>query len=139
LSYWPLSGFPSRHPLVISASACAPFVSARAYRTFSIPVSAFLPWYSLRCGNCDPHNQHTPSRNILFWFSLPSLRKTYSIIFATTPAPTVRPPSRTAKRKPSSMAMGYIISASTVTLSPGMHISAPPKSFSPPVTSVVRK
>ena len=28
----------------------------------------------------------------------------YSMIFATTPAPTVRPPSRIAKRKPSSIA-----------------------------------
>lgn len=30
----------------------------------------------------------------------------YLIILATTPAPTVRPPSRIAKRKPSSIAIG---------------------------------
>jgi hypothetical protein len=30
------------------------------------------------------------------------------MIFATTPAPTVRPPSRIAKRKPSSIAIGWI-------------------------------
>ena len=30
------------------------------------------------------------------------------MIFATTPAPTVRPPSRMAKRRPSSMAIGAI-------------------------------
>jgi len=30
----------------------------------------------------------------------------YSMILATTPAPTVRPPSRIAKRKPSSIAIG---------------------------------
>ena len=29
------------------------------------------------------------------------------MILATTPAPTVRPPSRMAKRRPSSMAMGH--------------------------------
>jgi hypothetical protein len=28
------------------------------------------------------------------------------VIVPTTPAPTVRPPSRTAKRRPSSMAIG---------------------------------
>ena len=31
-----------------------------------------------------------------------------TLIEATTPAPTVRPPSRTAKRKPSSIAIGAI-------------------------------
>ena len=30
------------------------------------------------------------------------------MIFATTPAPTVRPPSRIAKRKPWSIAIGWI-------------------------------
>ena len=36
-----------------------------------------------------------------------------------------RPPSRMAKRKPSSMAIGCISSTSIVTLSPGMIISVP--------------
>src|SRR5690606_23846996 len=35
-----------------------------------------------------------------------SLRANYSMILATTPAPTVRPPSRIAKRRPSSIAIG---------------------------------
>jgi hypothetical protein len=47
-----------------------------------------------------------------------------AIIFVTTPAPTVRPPSRIAKRRPSSIAIGAIISTSIAILSPGMHISA---------------
>ena len=34
------------------------------------------------------------------------LSEDYSIILATTPAPTVRPPSRMAKRRPSSIAIG---------------------------------
>src|SRR5262245_36147638 len=42
---------------------------------------------------------------------------TYSKISVTTPAPTVRPPSRIAKRTSFSMAMGVISSTSTVTLS----------------------
>ena len=66
-------------------------------------------------------------------------RKTYSLILMTTPEPTVRPPSRIAKRRPSSMAMGVISSTSISTLSPGMHISVPSGRVMIPVTSVVRK
>jgi len=63
----------------------------------------------------------------------------YSIIFATTPAPTVRPPSRIAKRRPSSMAIGAISSTTICTLSPGITISVPSGNSTAPVTSVVRK
>ena len=66
-------------------------------------------------------------------------RKTYSVILATTPAPTVRPPSRIAKRRPSSMAIGAISSTSICTLSPGITISVPSGRVHAPVTSVVRK
>ena len=62
-----------------------------------------------------------------------------SRIFVTTPEPTVLPPSRMAKRTPSSMAIGTISSTSIFTLSPGEHISTPPRSLVAPVTSVVRK
>ena len=63
----------------------------------------------------------------------------YSWIFATTPAPTVRPPSRIAKRSPSSIAIGAISSTTIFTLSPGITISTPSGSSQAPVTSVVRK
>ena len=63
----------------------------------------------------------------------------YLMIFVTEPAPTVRPPSRMAKRRPSSMAMGLIRSTCMVVLSPGMHISMPSGRLIVPVTSVVRK
>ena len=63
----------------------------------------------------------------------------YSIMLVTTPAPTVRPPSRMAKRRPSSMAMGVISSMVIWTLSPGMTISTPSSSSMTPVTSVVRR
>ena len=62
----------------------------------------------------------------------------YSLTWVTTPAPTVRPPSRMAKRSPSSIAIGVINSMSTVTLSPGITISVPAGSVTTPVTSVVR-
>jgi hypothetical protein len=63
----------------------------------------------------------------------------YFRIFATTPAPTVRPPSRIAKRRPSSIAMGWISSTTILMLSPGMTISTPSGSVTAPVMSVVRK
>src|SRR6516164_5322881 len=69
----------------------------------------------------------------------PASRKSYSMILATTPAPTVRPPSRMAKRRPSSMAIGAISLTVIDTLSPGMTISLSLGSSIAPVTSVVRK
>src|SRR5690606_18545772 len=61
------------------------------------------------------------------------------MIFATTPAPTVRPPSRIAKRRPSSIATGLISATFIFTLSPGITISVPSGSSTAPVMSVVRK
>ncbi len=63
---------------------------------------------------------------------------TYARILETTPAPTVRPPSRIAKRVPSSIAIGAISSAVILTLSPGITISVPSGRVIAPVTSVVR-
>jgi len=63
----------------------------------------------------------------------------YFVILETTPEPTVRPPSRMAKRRPWSMAIGVISSMFSSTLSPGITISTPSFSFTIPVTSVVRK
>src|SRR5438309_740771 len=69
----------------------------------------------------------------------PPVRGCYLMIFVTRPAPTVRPPSRMAKRRPSSMAIGWISSTVISVLSPGMTISVPAGSVTTPVTSVVRK
>ena len=63
----------------------------------------------------------------------------HSRIFVTTPEPTVRPPSRMAKRRPSSHAIGVISVISMSMLSPGITISTPSGSLMLPVTSVVRK
>src|SRR5262249_33948161 len=63
----------------------------------------------------------------------------YLMTSVTTPAPTVRPPSRIAKRSSFSMAMGVMSSTSIVMLSPGITISTPWGSCTDPVTSVVRK
>ena len=70
--------------------------------------------------------------------SAPSLLA-YLTIFATTPAPTVRPPSRIANRRPSSIATGLMRDTTIFTLSPGITISTPSGSSQAPVMSVVRK
>src|SRR5690606_3329673 len=71
--------------------------------------------------------------------TLPARRLYYFVILLTTPEPTVRPPSRMAKRRPSSIAIGAISLTPIVTLSPGMTISVPSGRITSPVTSVVRK
>ena len=73
----------------------------------------------------------------------PAIRRSslcgYLMILVTRPEPTVRPPSRMAKSRPSSMAMGEMSSTVISVLSPGMHISTPSGRVMVPVTSVVRK
>ena len=51
------------------------------------------------------------------------------MIVETTPEPTVLPPSRIAKRRPVSQAIGVISSTVISTLSPGRHISTLPNSY----------
>src|SRR5215469_1027269 len=70
---------------------------------------------------------------------LPPACLCYSLTAVTTPAPTVRPPSRIAKRRPGSQATGMMSSTSILMLSPGITISTPSGSLIVPVTSVVRK
>ncbi|MDT7788352.1 MAG: hypothetical protein QOF58_6771 [Pseudonocardiales bacterium] len=75
-----------------------------------------------------------PGLTTYYWLQLGHLR-----ILVTEPAPTVRPPSRIAKRRPSSMAIGWISLTVMPVVSPGMTISVPSGSVTTPVTSVVRK
>jgi len=63
----------------------------------------------------------------------------YSTIEATTPAPTVLPPSLIANLSPSSIAIGPISSTSIAMLSPGITISTPSGRLIEPVMSVVLK
>ena len=63
----------------------------------------------------------------------------YSMIVATRPDPTVRPPSRIANVRPWLIAIGWMSSIVISTLSPGIHISIPAGSSQTPVTSVVLK
>lgn len=93
---------------------------------------------------CQPESCHRPKKRPAFWRAFqvrgcPFRGAAYLMIFDTTPAPTVRPPSRIAKRSFSSIAIGAISSTSNFRLSPGITISVPSGSFTVPVTSVVRK
>ena len=63
----------------------------------------------------------------------------YANISATTPEPTVLPPSRIANLNPFSIAIGVINSIVIDTLSPGITISVPAGNSITPVTSVVLK
>ena len=84
-------------------------------------------WGILRLDTeCTPDTQFISSYN-------------YSMIVATRPDPTVRPPSRIANVSPCSIAIGWISSIVISTLSPGMHISVPSGRLQTPVTSVVLK
>ena len=84
-------------------------------------------WGILRLDTeCTPDTQFISSYN-------------YSMIVATRPDPTVRPPSRIANVRPCSIAIGWMSSIVISTLSPGMHISVPAGSSQTPVTSVVLK
>src|SRR5262249_15624903 len=89
--------------------------------------------------------RHSPARAnlrliaILFASDLSYCKTCYLRTLETTPAPTVRPPSRIAKRSPSSIATGVISSPVILMLSPGITISVPSGRLSTPVTSVVRK
>jgi len=94
-----------------------------------VPIAGFYPR--------DPEIPANP--RIEQWIGCASFDyRNYSMILVTTPEPTVLPPSRIAKRTPSSIATVFCSSTITRTLSPGMHISAPTSSAEP-VTSVVRK
>jgi len=63
----------------------------------------------------------------------------YFIIFVTTPAPTVLPPSLIAKFNFSLIAIGVISLTLNFASSPGITISVPEGNSTSPVTSVVLK
>jgi len=87
---------------------------------------------------CLQLDSNTRWYNLCFYFNLWSVSRHYSIIFVTTPAPTVRPPSRIENRIPSSMATFAPSSTVMLIVSPGITISVPSGRNTSPVTSVVR-
>ena len=127
-------------------------VCDKNYNIFSKPTFQSLYVYSYPLCNYGAYTLHTPKTTVHAYstpattkrqqYKLPPLMPfilLYSLISVTTPAPTVRPPSRIAKRSSLSIAIGVINSTSIATLSPGITISVPSGKVTAPVTSVVRK
>jgi hypothetical protein len=114
----------SLHSVQASVMICrSPFFAMSSLLPVSLAYGPVLAW------NGPPRRMSGgPDRSVNF----------YSRIFVTAPAPTVRPPSRIAKRRPSSTATGVCSSTVILTLSPGITISTPSGSAMVPVTSVVR-
>ncbi|UZK02580.1 hypothetical protein GAY96_01070 [Venatoribacter cucullus] len=89
---WKLEAFYSSHKK-------SPTITGRAFCRFRLFACSAWQKSSLLRASCPrPIGPASGCHN--------SLRANYSIILATTPAPTVRPPSRIAKRRPSSIAIG---------------------------------
>ncbi len=78
-------------------------------------------------------------RPALYQLSYTPIYRAYSIIFVTTPAPTVLPPSLIAKFSFSAIAIGVINLTVNLASSPGITISVPAGNSTSPVTSVVLK
>ena len=135
----------SARPIVVAKSACLRF--RLTAKTAPAPLLLLSPPDPLPLGSGGEPLYWDPEggRTAPWQKEIPAKRRgflkgvNYSSMSITTPEPTVRPPSRMAKRRPFSMAMGVISSTFMSTLSPGMHISVPSGREMMPVTSVVRK
>ena len=94
---------------------------------------------SLSFGRSGGTRTHNPG----FWrpvlYQLSYTPRDYFIIFVTTPAPTVLPPSLIAKFNFSLIAIGVISLTLNFASSPGITISVPEGNSTSPVTSVVLK
>ena len=117
----------NRYPVMWRGS---PLLTARRRETSRGPASLSGGGASVRCFRRRRRSaDHRTGRG----------GRDHLVILVTLPEPTVRPPSRMAKPRPSSMAIGWISSTDISVLSPGMTISVPSGSVMTPVTSVVRK
>ena len=111
------------------------------FTSFSSNLLNKLKWFHKTYLNWQERRDSNPQPPVLETGALPVElhSSSYEIISVTTPDPTVRPPSRIAKRTPLSIAIGAISSISIAILSPGITISVPSGSLQTPVTSVVLK
>ena len=121
---------PVRRVLFIFCRHVIPLFALGALQNYVISrhIISFVARRSLFVALASATNHEQPTMNYL-----------YSTTSDTVPAPTVRPPSRMAKRKPFSIAIGAISSISIWMLSPGITISTPAGRCATPVTSVVLK
>jgi len=123
-----------RLQLLVSRRRIITTLTLRAGQYGKIPWHQRTPFQPCELRRLEIRNEHSNEHSRV------DIRRSglYSIILVTVPAPTVRPPSRIAKRILSSKATGEMSSTAMLTLSPGMIISTPSGSVMSPVTSVVR-
>jgi hypothetical protein len=125
------------------AVLCAP-IQTRAVSSSAVSRPCVFPLRRFYLRRWQARRESNPQPAVLETAALPiellALKQAdHSMILATTPAPTVRPPSRIANRNPSSIAIGAINFTVIFTLSPGITISTPSGNSTAPVTSVVLK
>ena len=142
---WTHSGIPCSifsHPDFTVGSGFSPDRLPREFADYTAGMELHQSPKMIRSKSTDIGNQHREKIfSVLKVYAINYLltQTTYARMLETTPEPTVLPPSRIAKRRPSSQAMGVMSSTVMSTLSPGRHISTPAGSSITPVTSVVLK
>ena len=98
-----------------------------------------IGFFIIYCSSWQERRDSNPQPPVLETGALPIELRSYLIIFVTTPAPTVFPPSLMAKFKFWLIAIGVINFTLNFPSSPGITISVPEGRVTSPVTSVVLK
>ena len=128
-------------PNTISAPVIVSFFVGQDIRKASCFTSCknFSGFLIILLFNWQERRDSNPQPPVLETGALPIELRSYLIIFVTTPAPTVFPPSRMAKFKFWLIAIGVINFTLNFPSSPGITISVPEGRVTSPVTSVVLK
>ena len=122
-------------PVIVSFFVGQDILKASCF-TSCINLSGFL---IIIFFNWQERRDSNPQPPVLETGALPIELRSYLIIFVTTPAPTVFPPSLMAKFKFWLIAIGVINLTLNFPSSPGITISVPEGRVTSPVTSVVLK
>ena len=128
-------------PNTISAPVIVSFFVGQDIRKASCFTSCknFSGFLIILLFNWQERRDSNPQPPVLETGALPIELRSYLIIFVTTPAPTVLPPSLIAKFKFWLIAIGVINLTLNFPSSPGITISVPDGRVTSPVTSVVLK
>ena len=128
-------------PNTISAPVIVSFFVGQDIRKASCFTSCknFSGFLIILLFNWQERRESNPQPPVLETGALPIELRSYLIIFVTTPAPTVFPPSLMAKFKFWLIAIGVINFTLNFPSSPGITISVPDGRVTSPVTSVVLK
>ena len=135
--------------MAIIATIIVPWIVSLPVGQVTLNASCFTSWknfsgFFIILSPCYGRSGGNRTPNLRFWrpalYQLSYTPKgVYSIIFVTTPAPTVLPPSLIAKLSFSLIAIGVINLTVNFASSPGITISVPEGNSTSPVTSVVLK